>query len=234
MKLNKKGFSLIEMMVITGFVGVFVLLMLNSAKNAENQLLTQRTSITRDRIIASMRVVSGMPAALRNSVRAKNADGSVVNPELVNCASGTVLNQCVSNVTFPLTLFSPYLRMNNAGQAVGVDAVTAPIGSATPKRFDSFAAPCTVPGPNCAIVVYTGFKARCPPPGLPSPRPDPIPPELLLPANTCTVAELIEVTYVIQLDPAVVDGGQIKGLLLAPVQGYVSTLVEDITGNEPQ
>lgn len=182
--------------------------------------------------------MAGMPAALRNSIRAAGADGvTPINRELGNCIVGTVTNACNNNQDYPLTLFSPTISMDSSGQPMGLLPITAPLGSAQTKRFDSFGVPCEQVSPECPFLVSTTFRAQCPPSPLPASPPPPTDPAFLAlfnPKATCTIAEAVTVIFMVQVDPAAVAANPALGRFGGSVTGSITTSVKQVFGNDPQ
>ncbi|MGE0763416.1 MAG: type II secretion system protein [Bdellovibrionales bacterium] len=231
---NRRGFTLVEVMVASAIAGGFILLTMTYSKIMQTNTGVTRAISTRDRILAGVRSLAGMPASLRNSMRASDGAGTVVNPRLLACAGGNPANGCQSGISYAFTLYSPLVALDAAGNPVGIQPIASPMGSAVPMRFDNFGLPCTTAGPNCALLVQTAFKAQCGPPPLPFPRPAVITPEMLIPAVVCTIADLIDVTYQVQLDPNVVEANDVFTPFATPVRGTVATPVRLISGNQPQ
>ncbi|MNL40152.1 hypothetical protein D3C87_1624780 [compost metagenome] len=99
-------------------------------------------------------------------------------------------------------------------------------------RIDTFGAPCPIAGPGCPLLVFTSFRAQCGPP--PPPAPPAIPTNDLSPAATCTVADVIEVTYYVQLDSDVAVTDPELRNFITPITGSVVVPVVAISGNMPQ
>lgn len=159
--------------------------------------------------------------------------GLAVNPELLACAGGNPVNSCQSGVEYDLTLYSPFLELSATGSVLGVQPISSPRGSAAPMRLDAFGSPCAVAGPDCPLLVFTSFKAQCGPPPPPATPPSPITLQLV-PQSTCTVADVIEVIYSVQLDPNVTATDPHLATLTSPVKGSVVVPVVAISGNLPQ
>ncbi|MNL32592.1 hypothetical protein D3C87_1544560 [compost metagenome] len=190
-----------------------------------------RSNNTKNRILAGVRDLAGMPASLRVSMRA-SANGAAINPELLACAGGNPVNSCKTGVEIPFTLYSPLIQRSNTGQVLGALPISAPLGSNTPMRIDTFGAPCTVAGPGCPLLVSTSFKAQCGPPSLPAGPPSPG--VDLAPTATCTVADVIEVTYYVRLDSQVANADPELTSFVTPISGSVVVPVVAISGNVPQ
>jgi hypothetical protein len=195
-----------------------------------------RTMTTRDRISIGVRNAAGMMASLRNSVRASNGSAPI-NLELNYCLGGIMLNMCKNDFEYPLTLFSPVIAMDAAGNPLGLLPITAAKGSLSSVRFDSFGLPCNKTSPDCIFVVYTSFRAQCPPAKLPLAPLLPTDPAYMnyfKPMATCTIAEAITVTYNIEVAPEIKTSSD-NGLLdFAPITGTMTTSVKDIFGNDPR
>lgn len=232
--INQRGLSLLEVMVAAGVVGVFALVMISYSNVVQISTGLARSMSTRDRILSGVRGVAGMPAALRNSMRASRADGSIVNPELLACAGGNPANSCDDGKVYPLTLYSPLIMMNSAGQPIGIQAITSPFGTANPMRFDNFGVYCQTANQGCALLVYTSFRPKCGPTALPNPPPAVITQKMLEPQKKCTIADVIEVTYQVQLDPALAESNPDLSPFLAPLTGTVAVSVIEISGNVSQ
>ena len=100
-------------------------------------------------------------------------------------------------------------------------------------RIDNFGAPCYVAGPDCPLLVFTSFKAQCGPAPMPATPPSPITLELL-PLGTCTVADVIEVTYYVRLDANVAVTDPSLMSFVTPITGSVVVSVATVSGNVPQ
>jgi hypothetical protein len=195
------------------------------------------STITRDRIWTSIRVISGMPAAIRNSARAAGPDGvTALNPELRNCINGVNPGQCLSGVESGFAMFSPVVNVDPLGNRLGIQQITSPIGSANPLRFSAFGTPCTQGEPECIFFVTTSFKPRCGPPALPAvPPPDLLNPvNLFAPTAACTVADFVEINYYIQVDPVAAALSRGLGGVIGNKSGTVLVSVKDISGNDAQ
>lgn len=229
---NQHGFTLIEILLTLSLATIFLFLALNySSVITRNTSLTRKSS-TKNRILSGIRDFARMPAALRISMRAA-VNGIAVNPKLLACAGGNPANSCKNGEEIPLTLYSPILQRNAAGDILGVQVISTPLGSAKPMRLDSFGVPCDIAGPECPILVFTSFKAQCGPP------PPPVGPpstttDQFVPQSLCTVADLIEVTFYVQLDPNIVAVDPSLGPLAAQASGSVVVPVAAISGNLPQ
>jgi prepilin-type N-terminal cleavage/methylation domain-containing protein len=236
MKKNS-GFSILELLVAIAVLSIFVemSLVFSDAINRSSEL--NRTIATRERISSAVRNVAGMPAALRSSIRASLGAGSYVNQDLNNCVAGTVVNACKNDQVYPLTLYSPTIAMDASGIPLGLLPITAPVGSPTPSRFDSFGVPCADSNPNCPFRVYTSFRPQCPPPPLPAIPPPTTDPSYLTffkPMATCTIAEAVHVVYSVEVDPAAAAGYIGLSSLTTPITGTVTTSVKLIFGNDPR
>jgi hypothetical protein len=231
---DTSGFGVVDLLiafaVVTGFVALFI-----GVVNSQNMMTEQnRTSATFDRIVAGVRALAGNPAALRNSMRAVSPDGTtVVNPALAACAGGTPANGCIGQTDSPFTLYAPFIT-NGAGGPV-ISPVTSPSDSATPMHFDNWGSPCAPAGPSCALTVFTTMRAQCSPPPQDSSLTGPgsLTVAMLTPQSNCTIANVIEVTYTIQLDPTL-NPDPALSVFLTPVTGTVATPVVLISGNLPQ
>lgn len=231
---NARGFTLVEVLIAFGVAAIFVLANLSyfSAKSSATALA--RTSAAGDRIVSSVRSFAGMPAALRNSMRAATG-GVSINPQFYACTSGVPANGCANGgPELPLTLYTPLIALDPFGVPAGIQPISSPTGTTNPLRFDSFGSPCVDPGPTCAILVFTSFTAQCAAPPLPSPIPAVVTPALMVPSPTCTVAESVTVTYTIQLDPNLAASLPGLSLLVKPFVGSVVTSIALISGNTPQ
>jgi hypothetical protein len=230
---NHDGFSTVEVLLGFGLVAVFVLATLSFSNIRNLSSTLSRTTITKDRLIASVRTIAGMPAALRNSVRA-SVGGKLVNPALYACVSGLPANTCANGIDTPFTLFTPTLIIDASGNLKGVQPITSPTGAAQPLRFDTFGSPCSIPSPRCSILVFTSFSAQCPPAPRPSPAPVVTAADELQPMANCTIAESVTITYKIQIDPNQASSMTSLAQVGKPFVGNVTTLVKLISGNTPQ
>lgn len=233
---NKKrsaGFTLIEVMISLALVSIFVYMVINYSSELNKHSNLSRSNNTKNRILAGVRDLAGMPASLRVSMRA-SASGVAINPELLACAGGNPINGCKSGgPEIPFTLYSPLISRTPSGASMGGSIISAPLNSTKPVRIDTFGTAClpdTPAGPRCPLLVFTSFRAQCGP--LPNAAPGPA--ADLAPMATCTVADVIEVTYYIQLDPEVaITDPELKSFL-TPVSGTVVVPVVEISGNKPQ
>jgi type II secretory pathway pseudopilin PulG len=233
------GMTLLEVVFTIGLIAIVssAIMAYRTSMSQSSQL--SRYVASRDRILASVRTVAGMPAALRNSMRASNDGVNPVNPQLNNCIVGTNSEQCSSSTTSGFVLYSPIVGFDGSGNVTGVTPITiagpppSPITTGATQGYDSFGAPCSPTGANCPFQIYTSFQPQCAPSPLPTPSPTPIPSSALEPAPTCTVADVINVTYWVALDPA---AATLPGLaaLITPASGQVTTSVSLISGNQPQ
>ncbi|WP_413290230.1 prepilin-type N-terminal cleavage/methylation domain-containing protein [Bdellovibrio sp. HCB337] len=230
--MKNKGFALLELMIAFAILATVVFVALEYSNIMRKNTSLSRTVGTRDRILSAVRNFAGMPAALRNSMRAALA-GIPANPRLLACAGGNPLNSCQTGVVYPLTLYAPLVVRSPTGVILGIQAVSAPIGSATPMRLDTFGVPCSTPGPDCPLLVSTSFRAQCGPPLRDASAPPPTQADLV-PQAICTVADVIEVTYSIQLDPGISSADASLSSFISPVTGSVTTPVAAISGNLPQ
>jgi hypothetical protein len=233
-----QGIGIVEVMMAIGLLSVFIFVTVSYSEAINHKTLIGQKVGTRERMLSGVRNVAGMSAALRNSVRASLASGvGPINPDLYNCVAGTLLNACKNNEEYPLTLFSPTISVDAAGNAKGLLPITAFVGSLVPKRFDAFGVPCKEGNLECPFRVYTSFRAQCPPPPLPAVPPsmaDPAFLELLKPMATCTIAEVINVTYVIDVDSAELAKDSNIVNSMGPLTGSVATSVKLIFGNDPR
>lgn len=232
MKNKNAGFTLVEALIAIMLITLCVFMTMNySSVMGQRAFLTRNVS-TKNRVLSAIRDFAGMPATLRASMRAASG-GVAINPQLLACAGGNPINSCNGDTEYPFTMFSPLIERDAAGNMKGVQAVSSPLGSSTPMRVDSSGTPCTVAGPSCPFLIYTTMKAQCGPPPLPVTAPSPINLELL-PEAKCTVAEVIEVTYYVQLDPNVAATDSTMSAFITPVSGSVIVPVIAISGNVPQ
>jgi prepilin-type N-terminal cleavage/methylation domain-containing protein len=229
---NQKGFTLAEVMLTVGLIAAFVLLTMNfTGLISKNTNLTRNTS-TKNRILSTVREIAGLPAALRVSMRASSS-GVAVNPDLLACAGGNPPNSCKTGIKYPLTLYSPVILRTATGGILGVQPITSPENSANPMRLDTFGAPCTTAGPDCPLLVTTSFKAQCGPAPLPATPLSPLNLEFV-PLTDCTVADVVEVTYNVQLDPSLESTHPELAAFISKASGSVVVQVRDISGNVPQ
>ncbi len=233
---NQSGIGMIETIVGLALITIFVAVSISYLSKVNLKNNVNRTIATRDRILSGIRSLAGMPASIRNSMRASNSAGTAVNPELLACVGGNPPNSCQSGIEYPFALYSPVVVLDSVGNPIGIRQVSSPKGSLTPLRFDTFGTPCAELSDQCPIIVYTSFKAQCgilPPPGG-IPYSAPIPNTALNRLTTCTFAELIEVNFSVQLDPALANSNSSLIGFLTPFVGTVVTAVVDISGNQPQ
>jgi hypothetical protein len=230
--MKKTGFAFVELMVVVAIIAIAVIVSLSYSTILLKKTSLNKTIATRDRILSGIRNLAGLPASLRTSMRAA-ANGRPANPQLLACAGGNPLNSCQSGTVFPLILYSPLINRSASGEILGIQPITSALGSATPMRLDLFGVPCTEPGPDCPLLVFTSFKAQCGPAPLDPTAPPPTSLELV-PQATCTIADVIEVTYYVQLDPLIASADPSLTSFVTLVSGSVITLVLDISGNFPQ
>jgi hypothetical protein len=225
---KSEGFGLLEVIITGGMLSLLVLTLTSFSDFMNSGTRTLRKVSARDRVVSGIQRIAGMPAALRNSMRAAAPDGvTPLNPELKACIVGNPPASCRTGVEYPFTLFGPMLWLSNTGAVLGASRVAGPKGAPTPTRFDLFARPCTVQGPDCPIIAYVSFKAQCGPAVAPSPSPTALMPDSLSPLGVCTIAELIEVTYWVAEDT-----GNGKGYLGVSTGSY-TTPVKAISGYDP-
>ena len=226
---GNQGFSLVEALIALAITTVFVLMALNYGTTLNKNTNLARYISTKDRIFLGFRNLAILPATLRSSMRV-GVGGVPVNPKLLACAGGNPLNSCEHGVEYPFTMYGPLIQRDAGGNIIGVQAVSSPLGSTTPLRLDSFGSPCTVAGPDCALLVFTSFKAQCPPTAVAAPSTS----TSLVAKPNCSVADVIEVTFYIQLDPAVGSSDSALASFITPVIGSVLVSGEAISGNHPQ
>jgi prepilin-type N-terminal cleavage/methylation domain-containing protein len=232
---NSRGFTLMEVMLALALISIFAIMAMNYSSILNRQSSLARSGSTKNRILSGVRDLAGLPAALRMSMRASDETGAAVNPDLLACAGGNPMNHCDSDKLYSLTLYSPIIQRAADGSILGVSKLTAPFGDATaqPVRIDTFGAPCTVASPECPLLVYTSFKAQCGPPPAPAVAPSPVTIQLV-PQGTCTVADVIEVTYYVKLDQNVANKDPALASFVSEVTGSVVVPVVAISGNVPQ
>lgn len=228
---REKGFSILEVLIGIAILTILVAMSLEISRTMYLNRVSNRAIATRDRVLLGIQNLAGMPAALRNSMRASNG-GIPVNPKLLACAGGNPLNACESNVVYPLTLYAPMIARTSTGDVIGIQAISSPLGSSTPLRLDTFGAPCSHPSPDCPFVIFTSFKAQCGPAPVEATAPPPTARELA-PTATCTIADVIEVTFYLHLDPSVASDASLAGLR-TEIQGSVVTSILSVSGNHPQ
>lgn len=234
---QKQGFSLVELLLAIGLLSIFINLSMIFSDSLQRSLRLSRTTSTRDRILAGVRNIAGMPTALRASTRAAQADGTPVNPDLYNCVASVLINQCQTDKDYPLTLFSPVIALDATGNPLGLLPIASPAGAATNMHFDSFGAPCSTVSADCPFTVSTSFRPQCPPnilPASPPPTSDPAYLALLAPMPSCTIAEAVSVTYTVQVDPIALAANPELGVFSSPFSGSVTTSVKLIFGNDPR
>jgi hypothetical protein len=231
---NKEaGFTLIEALIAIVLVTLCVFMTMSYSTIMGRRAFLTRNVSTKNRVLSGIRDFAGMPATLRASMRAATAAGVVINRELLACAGGNPDNSCEGDKEFDLTMFAPLLERDAAGNIKGVQPISSPPGSATPMRIDTFGSPCSVASPTCPFLIFTTMKAQCGPAPQPATAPSPINLELL-PQAKCTVAEVIEVKYYVQLDPDVSTTDPAMSAFVTTVSGSVIVPVIAISGNVPQ
>lgn len=236
LKNHRGGFTMIEVVVALGLVSIFAIMVINYTSILGKQSNINRSNNTKNRILSGIRDLAGMPASLRVSMRA-SANGVPINPKLLACAGGNPVNGCKDNdIATPFTLFSPIIERWPNGTIKGAVPISAPFDSPKVMRFDTFGAYCekvTAPTPTCPLLVFTSFKAQCGPPPAPATPPSPVT-LALVPQAECTIADVIEVTYQVKLDPALeVTDPELKSFI-TPISGTVVVPVVKISGNVPQ
>ncbi|HEY8271407.1 MAG TPA: hypothetical protein VIG33_11010 [Pseudobdellovibrionaceae bacterium] len=234
---DSSGMSILEILICIGLLSVFIVMSLIFSDSLNHSTQLGRTMATRDRISSGVRSIAGMPAALRNAMRAAQVDGvTPFNVNFNNCVAGTQANACVNNQEYPLALFSPTVAMDAAGSLLGLLQITSAVGVVATNRFDSFGVPCVQTNPDCLFVVHTSFRAQCPPATLSATAPassDPAYIPLLIPMATCTVAEAVNVFFSVEVDPAALAANPGLSVFSAPITGSVATSVKLIFGNDP-
>jgi hypothetical protein len=232
--MKEQGFSLVEVQVGLGLLLLMAVAAMTFSSMNEKKIQLLRTRSAQERIVSAVRTFAGMPAALRNSMRASTG-GQQKNPVLYACTSGNPANSCPNGgAQIPLTLYSPLVALDGAGNPVGIRAVSAPSNSPTGARFDVFGQPCTIPSSECPIEVFTSFQAQCPPAPVPLLDPSVVNPALLVQMPVCTIADLIHVTYTIRLDPNLAGQYPVLQSFIKPVTGSIATPVLQISGNMAQ
>lgn len=229
---KNSGFTLIEVLITTGIVSVFIAMAMQYSVMMGRQTQRVRNVSTQNRVLSGIRELARMPATLRASMRA-SYDGVAVNPQLLACAGGATPNGCQNGVEFPFTMFSPIFPQSPSGQILGVQPISAPLGSSQPMRINSYGAPCVEASSDCALLIYTSFKAQCGPPQVAA-LPTTITADQLLPAATCTVADVIAVTYYVQLDSSMESTDPGLASFVNQSSGTVTVSVRAISGNKPQ
>ncbi|MGZ3743237.1 MAG: pilus assembly FimT family protein [Pseudobdellovibrionaceae bacterium] len=231
------GLSVIEVLIAIALLSIYVALSIDFSDSINHSTQLGRTQSTRDRISSGIRNIAGMPVALRNAMRAALPGGvTPFNLAFYNCVSGTNPTSCNNNQDYPLALFSPTVAMTSTGALLGIVQITSPTGTPPVNHFNSFGVPCVVTDPDCLFVVHTSFRAQCPPATLTATSPLPTDPAfigLMSPMPTCTVAEVVNVAYTVEIDPALVSLHPGLSGFIAPITGSVSTSVKSIFGNDP-
>lgn len=236
-KKQPNGFTLVEVIIALALVSIFAIMVVNYTSILGKHSNINRSNNTKNRILSSIRDLAGMPASLRVSMRASSG-GVAVNPKLLACAGGNPIDNCNTGEIVGFTLFSPLIQRNPTTGAVQgtLPPMSAPFGTTQTARVNTFGAPCP-PGspasPACPLLVYTSFKAQCGPAPLLGPPPATITTELL-PQKKCTVADVIEVTYYIKLDPSLANTDPELQSFVTNVTGTVVVPVVKISGNVPQ
>jgi hypothetical protein len=232
---SEKGFGFLEVFFAIAVLLIFIFSYNQHIANVHKAERTTSVVAVRDRIIAGVRTIAKMPAALRNSMRA--TDGvTIVNPELLACIGANPPGTCKNGTVFPLTLYSPIV--NIVGNSYSIKPISAPLGSQTPLRFDLYGVPCAADRnqTDCPLMLFTSFKANCPPEKILTFPGGPIAANTLnlAPAATCTVAESIEVFYSVLLDPKLTLFYPELSAFIQPVEGSVVAPVLKVSGNLPQ
>lgn len=213
-------------------VAIFVYMVSNYSTIVNKRAQINRSNNTKNRVLSGIRDLAGMPASLRVSMRA-SANGAAVNPKLLACAGGNPVNSCKTGEEVPFTLYSPLIDRTDTGAIKGVSAISAPLNSTNPKRIDTFGFPCKEGSPasaTCPLLVYTSFKAQCGPAEVASPTAT----TNMAPLAQCTVADVIEVTYLVRLDPSIETSDPGLASFVTPISGSVVVPVVAISGNVPQ
>jgi len=232
-RLNKNaGFTFIQILIATAIVAAFVLMAVDYLAVMGKGGNLSRSLSTRYRVLAGIRDIASMPAALRASMCASTG-GVSLNPQLLACAGGNPPNNCTGGVEYPLLMFSPLLQRDASGNLLGGVVVSTGRDNPILKRFDSFGSPCPKAGPDCPFIVYTTMKAQCGPAPLPATPPSPITDELT-PLPICTVADVIEVIYHVELDPSIATSDPALNAFIGSASGSVTVPVKLISGNVPQ
>jgi len=233
---DRRGFSLVEVLIATFLLWIFVGICMTYANQMSKNSQQVQTVTARDRILSGIRVVAGLPASLRNSGRAALSTGAPFNIDLNNCIDGTNANGCTNDKESPFALFSPIMNLDSTGQPILVQEITSPYGSKTSSiRFDTFGAPCPPQATNCPLSISTSFVPQCGPQTLAvNPANFFSPTDALAPTSTCTVAEAIRVNYWVVLDSSAAADNPSLAAFLTPVTGSVITSVKLISGNDPQ
>lgn len=234
--MKNSGFTFIELLIGIGLVTAFVTISMMFFTSVGRSTQLSRAATTRERMSLGVRNAAGMMASLRNSLRASSGT-TPVNLELNYCLAGIVVNLCKNDVEYPVRLFSPAVSMDAAGNPQGLLPITGAKGGLTSVRFDSFGQPCNQGSPDCIFVVYTSFRAQCPPAKLPLAPPSPKDPAYLdyfKPMSTCTIAESITITYVVEVAPGVTTSAYSVLMGFTPIIGTMTTSVKDIFGNDPR
>lgn len=235
MKLNQVGLTLIDVVLMLSLlsIGMAVVLSYVGFTSKRNSLMVAAS--TRDRIWTGVRMMAGMPAAIRNSARASSPDGTQpVNLELRNCINGVQKNQCVSGLESGFALYSPVLNLDEDGKPIGIQQVTAALGESA-LRVDTAGFPCTKDSPGCIFLLSSSFKPHCAPENLPAVLPaNLLNPNVFAGTLTCTVADFIEIKFFIEVAK---DAPAESAELAAAVAGKTGSIflsVKDISGNDPQ
>jgi hypothetical protein len=235
---TKSGFTVLEMLIATGLIGVFIYYSMTMFQSLNFSVVRSRTTSTRDRLLSGIRNVAGMPATLRASARATDSAGTLVNQALYNCVGSSTPSQCENNKTSPLTLYAPTVVMDASGNPVGLKAISAPDNAPNTKlHLDLFGVSCDIPSASCPFTIYTSFRAQCPPnplPAAPAPKTDPAYMTYFDPLPFCTVADVIEVLFTVQVDKDLVAGNPELLPYIMPFSGSISVRGSLVFGNEPQ
>lgn len=229
---RNNGFTLMEVLAALGILSIVIYIALTySSTNSQNTALARYVG-TKNRVVATIRDFASMPATLRSSMLA-SLNGVSVNPQLLACAGGEPVNSCNSGVEYPFTMFSPIMGRDSTGAIIGVQPISAAKASPNPFRVDSFGSPCTVAGPDCSLMIFTSMIAQCGPAVQTASPPSPINNEIL-PQATCTVADVIQVNYFIQVDQNLIATNPGLVSMLGTTSGSVTIPVTQISGNVPQ
>lgn len=236
-KKNQFGFSMIMLVGLVALVAITALSVMSVLAVSRNEATVLRLLSARDRIWSSVYTMAMMPAAIRNSARATAADGiTAENADLRNCLNGTQPNQCRSGVESSLALYSPVVILNAAGSPVGIQRISVAAGSTEFLRYDLNGVPCVPENGNCFFTITSTFVPTCGPGPSPLVMPaNPLAPNIFVPEAICTVAETIEVRFVVDVDPDPALRSRHPYLnAIAPKPGMAVQEVKSISGNDPQ
>ena len=224
---GKSGFTLVEVMVCLGAVGVFAFLTAYYLDFSNGRLKMSRGMNSRDKITSSIEAYTSLVTALRISAN------QPVNSSLMNCLTVPISflpNQPATNCNgtqwSSFFLYSPMVQsgtlnpdgtINSAGMVIS-GYVTG--GPTSPGRFNLRGEPCnpTLPASvDCPIEVVTEWRPQCPPAA-----------GTAAPASFCAVPELLLVRYTIRWSAAIPPSAVPEMGTFPTLAGVVATRWTDL------